>query len=202
MRNVGIVHDSDTSAYDTPNRNVDHSSRPSLARAGFGIGRFTVRPMRNQMPSTIRPRPKHECHPRQPLLDRVEAPLQRDADDSEHDEEADGDRQADRQRAQHARPLVGMRRSFETEEVRQVGRQHGEAARIEGGHHAHPERVGERRVDHACRSSRMIVSRSDCESRPVCTLTMVPFASTNSVVGMFNRSIAVAIWPCLSNRMS
>ena len=42
--------------------------------------------------------------------------------------------------------------ALEPEEERQVGRQHGEPARVHRRHHAHPEGVGERGVDHGAPS--------------------------------------------------
>ena len=202
MRKVGMVHDNDTNAYDTPNRKVDHNSRPSRSPRLLRDGKVDRAPHEEPDAEHDEPETQQQRHPGQPLLDRVEAPLQHDADQSEDDEEAHGHRDTHGERSEHARPLVRMFGALEAEEVRQVRRQHGEATRVEGRDHADPERVGERRVDHASRSSRMICSRSDCESRPVCTFAIVPSAFTNNVVGMLSRSMLLAIWPCLSNSTS
>jgi hypothetical protein len=56
-RNSGSVHDSDATAYDTPNTNIDHSVRRSPPRSSLGRANDGWNPASMAMPSTVRATP-------------------------------------------------------------------------------------------------------------------------------------------------
>ena len=154
----------------------------------------------------------HEEQPdddRQPGRRRVadpgEPPSGHEADRQEDEEEPRRHGGADEERPAQARPLAGRNATLDAEEVEEVGRQHHEAAGVDGGEHAGAEREGEVPVEreHQTASLSAISARSSSAvSAPWCSSTMRPEPSTNNVVGKIAMSSATEVRCSGSRRIS
>ena len=121
--------------------------------------------------------------------------------DAEHRDEAGGDQQAHPQGPGDSDAGVVVGRVLDAEEVREVGREHGEAAGVERGDQAGGEGEGQRCVDHSSSAS-IRDRRSSAVSAPLCRLVMVPSAAMKTVVGMARPSYEARMSPPGSLPMS
>ena len=162
-----------------PYRNIDPSSRRFASSCSFGRVMIGSKPRSIAMPSATSADADDQGEVRQAGADQSRHRGPGEPHDPEHDQEAGGDRGGHRERsgdrcAGWTTGLVGRRggaRPLQAEEVRQVGRQHREAARVDRGDHAGGERerqVGvHRRVPVAHAGSRSCSSSNERSSSAV-----------------------------------
>ena len=184
--NSGSVHPIEAMAYDTPKTYIDRDRAiaPTLVEPGCGEGQVVAADHRHA-----------EAGERQadgdggvlgPVDQHVAPGPHQRPDDGEHGQEPERDGEADRHRLAGAGrgrggPDLG---AVDAQEVREVRRQHGEAARVHGGQHAGGERVREEPVDHAGNAWSMAAVSWSAVTAPGMVFTTTPSAETSSVVGI------------------